>query len=99
VKVIKRPAAARLGPQAGVAWAVPGMAKVDGLSEPIERFAWAVVLGGRLYVVEARAPKGKLDDAAKDRAKAVASTLFRPVDAPQGNPEDSAPATSGQTDE
>jgi hypothetical protein len=99
VKVIKRPAAARLGPHAGAAWAVPGTAKVDGLSEPIERFAWAIVLGGRLYVVEARAPKGKLDDAAKDRAKAVASTLFRPADAPEGNPEASAPATTAPTDE
>lgn len=99
VKVIKRPAAARLGPHAGVAWAVPGTAKVDGLSEPIERFAWAVVLGGRLYVVEARAPKGKLDDAAKDRAKAVASTLFRPADAPDGNPEEAAPAAAAAADE
>lgn len=99
VKVIKRPAAARLGPHAGVAWAVPGTAKVDGLSEPIERFAWAVVLGGRLYVVEARAPKGKLDDAAKDRAKAVASTLFRPADAPQGAPEEAAPAAAAAADE
>lgn len=99
VKVIKRPAAARLGPHAGVAWAVPGTAKVDGLSEPIERFAWAVVLGGRLYVVEARAPKGKLDDAAKDRAKAVASTLFRPPGAPDGNPEEAAPAAAAAADE
>ncbi|MFM7248956.1 MAG: hypothetical protein ACKO5R_03575 [Planctomycetaceae bacterium] len=99
VKVIKRPAAARLGPHAGVAWAVPGTAKVDGLSEPIERFAWAVVLGGRLYVVEARAPKGKLDDAAKDRAKAVASTLFRPADAPEGAPEEAAPAAAAAADE
>lgn len=91
-KVIKKPAAVMLGKHAGVAWAVPGSAKVDGLTETIDRFAWAVVLGERLYVVEARAPKGKLDDAAKDRAKAVASTLFRPAGAPQG----SAPAAAAE---
>ena len=99
VKVIKRPAAVTLGKHPGVAWAVPGSAKVDGLTETIDRFAWGVVLGGRLYVVEARAPRGKLDDAAKDRAKAVASTLFRPAGAPEGNPEGSAPAATAPTDE
>ena len=87
VKVIKKPAAVAIGPHAGVAWAVPGSAKIDGLTETIDRFAWGVVLGGRLYVVEARGPRGKLDDAAKDRAKAVAATLLRPADAPAGNPE------------
>jgi len=98
VKVIKRPAAVTLGDHAAVAWAVPGSAQVDGLTEQIERFAWGVVLGGRLYVVEARAPKGKLDDAAKDRARAVAATLFRPADAPAGNPDpdgQAVPADSG----
>lgn len=92
VKVIKKPAAAALGPHAGVAWAVPGSAKIDGLTETIDRFAWGVVLGGRLYVVEARGPRAKLDDEAKARAKAVASTLFRPADAPSGNPETVLPS-------
>ena len=55
------------------------------------RSAWGVVLGGRLYIVEARAPRGKVDDAAKDRAKAVASTLVRPQGAPAGDP---APAAT-----
>ena len=92
VKLIKKPAAATFGPHAGVAWALPGTAKVGGLSEPIERFAYGVVLGGRLYTVETRAPKGKLDDDAKAAAKAVAATLFRPEGAPVGQPEAAAPA-------
>jgi hypothetical protein len=81
------------------AWAMPGTAKVSGLSETIERFAYGVVLGGRLYTVEARAPKGKVDDDAKAAAKAVAATLFRPADAPVGPPEGSADPGPAQTAE
>lgn len=92
VKVIKKPQAVTLGEHAGVAWAVPGSVKIDGLTETIDRFAWGVVLGGRLYVVEARGPRAKIDDDAKARAKAVASTLFRPEGAP-GAPESGATAT------
>lgn len=95
VKLIKRPAAASFGPHAGVAWAMPGTAKVSGLSEPIERFAYGVVLGGRLYTVEARAPKGKVDDDARAAAKAVAATLFRPAAAPAGEPEGTAEVGAG----
>ena len=87
VKLIKKPAAATFGSHKGVAWAMPGTAKVSGLSEPVDRFAYGVVLGGRLYTVEARAPKGKVDDEAKAAAKAVAATLFRPEGAPAGQPE------------
>jgi len=87
VKLIKKPAAATFGSHKGVAWAMPGTAKVGGLSEPVDRFAYGVVLGGRLYTVEARAPKGKVDDDAKAAAKAVAATLFRPEGAPAGQPE------------
>ena len=93
VKLIKKPAAATFGSHKGVAWAMPGTAKVGGLSEPVDRFAYGVVLGGRLYTVEARAPKGKVDDDAKAAAKAVAATLFRPEGAPAGQPEGAAPAT------
>jgi hypothetical protein len=99
LKPIKKPAAATFGPHAGVAWAMPGTAKVSGLSETIERFAYGVVLGGRLYTVEARAPKGKVDDDAKAAAKAVAATLFRPADAPVGPPEGSADPGPAQTAE
>ena len=87
VKLIKKPAAATFGSHKGVAWAMPGTAKVGGLSEPVDRFAYGVVLGGRLYTVEARAPKGKVDDDAKAAAKAVAATLYRPEGAPAGQPE------------
>jgi len=93
VKLIKKPAAATFGSHTGIAWAMPGTAKVGGLSEPVDRFAYGVVLGGRLYTVEARAPKGKVDEDAKAAAKAVAATLFRPEGAPAGQPEGAAPAT------
>lgn len=92
VKLIKKPAAATFGSHKGVAWAMPGTAKVGGLSEPVDRFAYGVVLGGRLYTVEARAPKGKVDDDAKAAAKAVAATLFRPEGVPAGQPEGAVPA-------
>lgn len=94
LKLIKKPAAATFGSHKGVAWALPGTAKVGGLSEPVDRFAYGVVLGGRLYTVEARAPKGKVDDDAKAAAKAVAATLFRPEGAPAGNPEGTPPAAA-----
>jgi hypothetical protein len=97
VKLIKKPAAATFGSHKGVAWAMPGTAKVGGLSEPVDRFAYGVVLGGRLYTVEARAPKGKVDDDAKAAAKAVAATLYRPADAPAGQPEEAAVPAGGET--
>ncbi len=96
VKLIKKPAAATFGSHKGVAWAMPGTAKVSGLSEPVDRFAYGVVLGGRLYTVEARAPKGKVDDDAKAAAKAVAATLYRPEGAPAGQPEGAAIPADGE---
>ena len=96
LKLIKKPAAATFGSHKGVAWAMPGTAKVSGLSEPVDRFAYGVVLGGRLYTVEARAPKGKVDDDAKTAAKAVAATLFRPEGAPAGQPEGAATPADGE---
>jgi len=76
--VLKKPVGVKLGPHLGAAWAVPGTAKVSGLNEPIERWVYAVVIGGRMYTVEARAPKGKVDAAAKMAAKAVAGGLAVP---------------------
>jgi hypothetical protein len=96
VKLIKKPAAATFGSHKGVAWAMPGTAKVGGLSEPIDRFAYGVVLGGRLYTVETRAPKGKVDDDARAAAKAVAATLSRPEGAPTGQPEEAAAPAGGE---
>jgi hypothetical protein len=96
LKLIKKPAAATFGSHKGVAWAMPGTAKVSGLSEPVDRFAYGVVLGGRLYTVEARAPKGKVDDDAKAAAKAVAATLYRPEGAPAGPPEGATTPADGE---
>jgi len=77
-KPLKKATAVKLGPHFGVAWGLPGSARVDGIAEPIERWNWAVVTGGRMYTVEARAPKGKIDDAGKAAAKAVAAALAPP---------------------
>lgn len=77
-KPLKKAAAVKLGPHLGAFWGIPGSAKVDGISEPIERWSYAVVIGGRMYTVEARAPKGKIDDAARAFAKAVAAALAPP---------------------
>jgi len=76
--LLKKPVGMKLGPHLGAAWAAPGTAKVSGLNEPIERWMYAVVIGGRMYTVEARAPKGKIDAAAKMAAKAVAGGLAVP---------------------
>lgn len=88
-KPLKKAAAVKVGPHLGVLWGSPGSAKVDGISEPIERWSYAVVIGGRMYTVEARAPKGKVDDAAKAAAKAVAAALAPPTAATAS---DEAPA-------
>lgn len=91
----RRPAAIRLGPHRGVSWSSPAMAKVDGLSEPIDRESFAVVIQGRLYTVEARAPKGKLDDKGRAAAMAVASALSPPVAEPTEPP--ATPAAPPET--
>jgi hypothetical protein len=88
-KPLKKAAAVKVGPHLGVLWGSPGSAKVDGISEPIERWSYAVVIGGRMYTVETRAPKGKVDDAAKAAAKAVAAALAPPTAATAA---DEAPA-------
>ncbi|MEI8371023.1 MAG: hypothetical protein WCJ31_21565 [Planctomycetia bacterium] len=77
-KPLKKPVATPIGSHLGVAWGIPGSVNVDGIKEPIDRWSYAVVIGGRLYTVEARAPKGKVDDAAKSVAKAMAAALGPP---------------------
>jgi len=93
-KPLKKATAVKLGPHFGVAWGLPGSARVDGIAEPIERWNWAVVTGGRMYTVEARAPKGKIDDAGKAAAKAVAAALAPPsaATATDESPADTAAA-------
>ncbi len=96
-KPLKKAAAVKVGQHLGAFWGSPGSAKVDGISEPIERWSYAVVIGGRMYTVEARAPKGKIDDAAKAAAKAVAAALAPPstTTASDGAPADAASAGEG----
>ena len=77
-KPLKKAAPVKIGPHLGATWGIPGSVKVDGIAEPIERWSYAVVIGGRMYTVEVRAPKGKVDDAAKVAAKAVAAALAPP---------------------
>jgi hypothetical protein len=59
--LLKKPAAARLGPHFGATWAAPATINVDGVRETIDRSSYAVIIDGRMYTVEVRAPKGKLD--------------------------------------
>ena len=79
--LLKKPVAVKLGSHLGAAWTAPGTEKVGSLTETIERACHAVVIGGRMYVAEARGPKGKLDSAARLAAKAVAGALAVPVPA------------------
>jgi len=73
--LVKKPAAVQLGPHRGVTWAAPATIKVAGVNESIDRSSYAVVLGGRMYTIEVRAPKDRLDAEGRAAAKAVASAL------------------------
>jgi len=91
--LLRKPVAITLGERRGVTWAAPATAKVEGMKEQIERECVAVVVGGRLVTVEARAPNGKLDDAGRAAARAVAAAV-RPAEAKSAATEgDPAPAT------
>jgi len=90
--LLKKPAAVKLGPHFGATWSAPATIKVDGIKESIDRSSYAVVLGGRMYTVEIRAPKGKLDDTGRQAAKAVASAL----DAPELGAEPAQPAEAAE---
>lgn len=92
--LLKKPMAVKLGDRLGVAWTAPGTAKVDGLKQPIERSCVAVIVAGRMVTVEARAPKGKLDDEGIAAARGVAAALVppTPADAPPEEPSSAPPA-------
>lgn len=83
--LLKKPVAITLGDRRGVTWAAPATAKVEGIKEQIERECVAMIVGGRLVTVEARAPSGKLDEAGRDAARAVAAAVrsAEPAAAPQ----------------
>jgi len=85
--LLRKPVAVDLGPHKAVVWDAPGTAKVGGLSQPIERSCAAVVVAGRMYTIEARAPKGKLDDAGRATARGVAAGIaLAPTNDPQPAP-------------
>ena len=93
--LLKKPAAVKLGGHLGVAWTAPGTAKVGGLKQPIERSCVAVVVAGRMITVEARAPKGKLDDEGIAAARGVAAAIAPPA-APAEEPADTEAARAAE---
>lgn len=96
--LLRKPAPLKLGPHAAVIWAAPGRATVDGIKQAIERSCAAIVVDGRMYTVEARAPKGKLDDTGRGAARAVAAAITVPAPA-EPEPEPEAPATPDEPKE
>lgn len=92
--LLKKPAAARLGPHFGATWAAPATINVDGVKETIDRTSYAVVIGGRMYTVEVRAPKGKLDGEGRAAARAVAAALAPPEAAEEPAAAEEAPAAT-----
>jgi hypothetical protein len=91
--LLKKPAAVRLGPHFGATWAAPATINVDGVRETIDRSSYAVIIDGRMYTVEARAPKGKLDGEGRAAARAVAAALAPPAD------EETAPVVEAAAEE
>ena len=96
--LLKKPAAVELGPHKGVVWTAPGRAKVGGQTQDIERSCAAVVVAGRMYTVEARAPKGKLDDAGRAAGRGVAAGIAAAEDKP-AEPEPDKPADDKPADD
>jgi len=88
---VKKPAALEIGPHLGAAWVSKGEAKVSGLTQPVERSHVAVVVGGRMYTVEAEAPKGRVDAASRAAARAVAAALVAAAPAEPAPAEPAAP--------
>ncbi len=102
--MLRKPVQARVGPHYAATWSAAGEATLDGLPKKIERECTAVVVDGRLYTVEAWAPRGKLSDAGRKAARAVAAALavpsLDPIESlvpaepqPAVAPADGAPAT------
>ena len=84
------PTPVALGAHHGIAWAAPGRTKNGNVTEAIDRLSYAVVMNGRLYTVEARGLRGKLDADGILAAKAVASALALPKPAAPAEPSDPA---------
>jgi hypothetical protein len=97
--VVRKPARAKVGTHHAVSWAAGGEAKLDGTPKKIERDCTAVVVAGRLYTVEAWAPRGKLSDAGRAAARAVAAALAVPSLEPVETLEPLVPPTTEPTPE
>ena len=97
--VVRKPARAKVGAHHAVNWAAGGEAKLDGTPKKIERDCTAVVVAGRLYTVEAWAPRGKLSDAGRAAARAVAAALAVPSLEPVETLEPLVPPTTEPTPE
>lgn len=97
--VVRQPARAKVGAHHAVSWAAGGEAKLDGTPKKIERDCTAVVVAGRLYTVEAWAPRGKLSDAGRAAARAVAAALAVPSLEPVETLEPLVPPTTEPTPE
>jgi hypothetical protein len=95
--LLKKPAAARLGPHFGATWAAPATINVDGVRETIDRSSYAVIIDGRMYTVEVRAPKGKLDGEGRAAARAVAAALAPPAGEEAAPAAEEAPAAEPAT--
>lgn len=93
--LLKKPAMVTVGPHKGVTWEAPGKAKVEGLAEPIVRNCIAIVVGGRLYRIETRAPKGRVDDKTWSSARAAARAVAAAIGPPQKDAAVDAPAGFG----
>jgi len=97
--LVRKPARAKVGPHHAVSWAAGGEAKLDGTPKKIERDCTAVVVAGRLYTVEAWAPRGTLSDAGRAAARAVAAALAVPSLEPVETLEPLVPPTPEPTPE
>lgn len=93
--LLKKPAMITVGPHKGVTWEAPGTAKFEGLKEPIVRNCIAIVVGGRLYRIETRAPKGKVDDKTWSSARAAARAVAAAMGPPQKEAAADAPVGFG----
>ena len=76
---VRAPEQAQAGDHLAATWSTTGEDSLDGSPKPIERECTAVVIDGRLYTVEAWAPRGKLTDLGRAAARAVAAGLAVPA--------------------
>ena len=83
--VVRVPEQAQAGDHLAATWSTTGEDNLDGTPKPIERDCTAVVIDGRLYTVEAWAPRGKLTDLGRAAARAVAAALAVPSLEPAGS--------------